>query len=1065
MHDFVEKNCPRNINCFRPRTKTPFMRKLVSLMRVVPLLFLFALQANAQEVVITGSVRDLEKGEPLEGVTVRVAGKPTAVKTDAKGGFTIKASNGQVLQISYVGYEAQRVTVREGANYNVKMKSEASELDDVVVVAMDQKRKPRELGYSTQKLSGNEVQETQRENFLNSLQGRIAGATITPTSGVAGASSQIVLRGFNSMALDNSPLFVVDGIILDNQTVNESGGGASTGLASDRPNRDNDYTNRIADLNPNDIESITVLKGPEATALYGSQASSGAIVITTRKAKATGKLNVAYDNSFRFTSMTRFPEYSNKFSSGTNGVPENSFSYFGPEYAQGTRMFDNIDRFFQMGIAQTHNVGMDFGRKNYSFRFSGTYFDQTSVVPNNRLKRYNFRLSNTTKIGKKIEITPSIAYTNSANDKPLRGAGGYMLTLLQWPPTDDISDYLDASGNKNLLFGSNPNTEIDNPFFNVNFNRSRDNLERWVSTLGVNVNLFPWLLVTGRFGYDTYRQTGYTFRHPTSSLVTAGQGGQLDNYYRNYYGYNHTITATATKKLGNFNGRVMLGNMWQNLETQHYAIVGTNLLDSTSKDSSNTRANTRVRLNNARKGLPNYSINRQLAYFGEFSVNYKNMIFLTYTHRFETSSIFPEDFRNYNYPAGSLSFIMTDLLPFLKSGNVMNYWKLRGSLANTARSSAPYANQSVFNINTGSGGGFVYGFTNANDKLEPERQSTYELGTEMKFLNNKINLDVTYYNTKNTRQIVENFRASYGTGFVLNTLNVGSTQNEGVEVAIDATPVQTKKFRWNTRFNFNRMWNKVTGLPSNVPEFYISDTWLYGNARGGLVVGGPTTSITAVGYTRNAAGQILIDPLNGLPVIDPSTNFVVRGDRNPTFTLGWVNNFSYKNWRLNFLWDFRVGGDIYNGTSRFLHLIGRSRNQDDRMVPRIVDGVLNDGLQNTANPTRNTIVVNPYYNQGYYTARMPEEAFIEKGINWARLRDITLSYTFTPAELRQLSWIKSLSAFVTANDLILITNYTGADPAVNGNTAGTRGVGAAGFDFGNIPTPVSINMGFRATFK
>src|SRR4030095_1859772 len=317
------------------------------------------------------------------------------------------------LVITHVGYQTIETKVGKGqTDFSISLKQSDNTLGEVVVTAMDIKRNPRSLGYSAQKLAGTEIQQTQRENFLNSLQGRVAGASINPTGGQAGASTQIVLRGFNSLSLSNQPLFVVDGIIIDNSTMNEtSNGGTALGLASDRPNRNNDYTNRIADLNPSDIESMTVLKGPEAAALYGTQASGGAIVITTRKA-VVGKIAITYDNSFRIQQMTRHAELNNDFAPGSNGVPAANFSstsgsYFGPRYPPLTPEYDNIDHFFRTGFAQTHNLSADYGFKDVGFRFSGSYFDQNSVVPEHTYKKYNFRLANTTKIGKTIEISQS----------------------------------------------------------------------------------------------------------------------------------------------------------------------------------------------------------------------------------------------------------------------------------------------------------------------------------------------------------------------------------------------------------------------------------------------------------------------------------------------------------------------------------------------------------------------------------------------------------------------------------------------------------------------------------
>jgi len=1042
------------------------MRKLAYAWRIAFLLFFLVMKVSAQDITVTGNVSDLEKGSALESVSIRVVGKTVATKTDARGNFTIKAAKGQILLITSLGFESQRVSVKDDQKIIIRLRAESSELEDVVVVAMDQKRKPRELGYSTQQVKGAEIQETQRDNFVNSLQGRVAGLTVNPTSGTVGASSQIVLRGFNSLSLSNQPLFVVDGVIMDNSSFDEtSDGGRSVGLASDRPNRGSDYSNRVSDLNPNDIENVTVLKGPEATALYGSQASSGAIVITTRKAK-TSKLAVQYDNAFRIQVLNRFPPTFDAYTNGTNNLPSNIFRYFGPAYPTGTRLFDNIGAFFRNGKSQTHNLGVDFGIKKSIFRFSASYVKQEGVVPNNDQEKINLSLRNTTKIGKWLEITPSVAYTRTNTAKVLRSAGGYLIGLMQYPNTVDVTKSEDDGGNKLPLFSANANSEVDNPLWNVENNRGRDQTDRLFSSLGININPTKWLSITGRFGYDTYKTIGYQNYHPQSFFISTALRGSQDNYWNTYKGYNHTINATAKQTFGDFSVRAMAGSMWQDYRTEVYAVSGNNVADPNRTDTNNTAPNTRVRLLRNNYGEPNLRVIRQIAFFGELALSYKNLLFFNYSHRFESASTLPAANRNYNYPGLSLSAIMTDILPGLKKGGVLNYWKLRGSMANTARLNSAYSTQSVFVNNFGSANGptYSYGFTNNNADLKPERQSTYEVGTEFKFFKNRLSIDATYYNTLTKGQIVENFRLSYATGFVLNTQNAASTRNEGVEIAIDYQLVQKKDFGWNTRLNFNRMWNAVENFPANVSEFYISDTWLYGNARASILgVGSPTTGIASYGYARNNAGQILINPSSGLPFSD--NVFKLRGDRNPAFTLGIQNSLRYKNWRLSFLWDLKIGGDIFNANEMMLTGIGRSNRTIDRFTPRVIDGVLNDGFANTATPTRNTISVIPAYNDAYYTASaMPEEAFIQKNVNWLRMRDITLSYSLTDRALRNLNGVKSASVFITGNDLFLITNYMGADPQVSGNTAATRGVGAFGFDYGTLATPIGVNFGVRVGF-
>lgn len=1077
------------------------MRKLANRL-IVFLFFLVPLFAQAQSTVSGRVLKD--DGTPVEGASVTLKGKGKGTKTDANGNFSISAAKGDVLVISSVNFLTQQVTVGNAASITVKLKQVDKTLDEVVVTAMDIKRNPRELGYSVQTVKGSDIQQTQRENFVNGLQGRVAGLTVTPSSGAAGASTGIVLRGYNTISGTNQPLFVVDGIILDNQTLNSnSQSGSGIGLASDGNNRNNDNTNRIADLNPSDIESITVLKGPEATALYGSQASSGAIVITTKKAKGTGgKVLIGYDDNFRLQKITRYAKTNNDYSIGSsNNIPSplplttSGFTNFGPLWPAGTTFYDNLHNFFQTGFSQTHNLSAEFGTKNVGFRATGQFFDNSGVVPNNTYRKYSFKLANTSKIGKYISITPSIAYTTADNLRPIKsststaGSGGYMVELLEWPVNNDITNYTDANGNKALLNNRAINGGFDNPIWSAKNNRAWDRLNRWVSTLGIDINPYSWLAISGRFGYDTYKDNGYQFIHPESYMLASATGGSLDNYYRTYKGYNHTITATAKKKVGDFTGRVLVGTMWQDFETQQFAIYGTNIVDSVGttpgnpymykngaivstftpdpKDSSITAPGTRRRLLRNNNGLPNVSIFRELAYFAEASIGYKNYAFLSYSHRFEKASPIPNKNNNYHYPGASLSVIVSDIFPGIKKGNILNYAKLRASLANTARLNDPYSNQSFFVNNFSSTTlpvTYTYGFTNSNPDLTPEKQQTYEVGAEFRLLNNAISVEAAYYNTLCTNQIAQGYRASYATGYILNTQNSASLRNQGVELTLNLVPINKKDLNWSVNFNFNHMWSKVLTLPASIGilnDYYNSDTYI-SNVRGGLIRGFSTGTITGSNYQRNNAGQILINPSTGIPLINSGTNVLIA-DRTPDFTLGTLNTIRYKNWSLSFLWDLKVGGDIYNGTDQLLTNLGKSIRTANRNTPVLIQGVLFDGLQNSATPTKNTLAITPQYLTSYYTS-LPDEEFIQHDVNWLRLRDVTLNYMLPQKTLKHLRGFKSLSAFVTGSDLILITNYYGADPAINANNPGTGGVGGYGMDLGSAPTPLGLSFGLRANF-
>ena len=355
----------------------------------------------------------------------------------------------------------------------------------------------------------------------------------------------------------------------------------------------------------------------------------------------------------------------------------------------------------------------------------------------------------------------------------------------------------------------------------------------------------------------------------------------------------------------------------------------------------------------------------------------------------------------------------------------------------------------------------MYDFYNNNPLIKPERQKSYELGTELRFFDSRINIEAAYYHTVNIGQIVRLVRLSYGTGFVLNTSNISDTRNTGVEVSLNTTPVRTKNFTWRMNFNFNKMDNLITRLPANIPEFYNSDTWL-GNFRAGLTRNGTITQLTGQDYLKNTAGQILIDPATGYPIAD--ANYTKIGDRNPDFQLGIANSFRYKNLSLSFLFDIKKGGDIMNANEIWMVTTGLSKRTLDREQPRIINGVLNDGLQNTANPTPNTIQIVPMFQSAYYTDRTYAVDFVEHDVDWLRLRDLTLRYELTSGMLKRFRIFSSASVFVTGTDLLLFTNYSGVDPTAAGNSAATLGAGSFGIDYGSLSTPRGINFGIRVQF-
>ncbi len=1032
------------------------MRQVFQLLVAACIMFATVL-AYGQERNITGHVADAKDNASMAGVTITNTKSGKRTQTDAKGNFTIAASTGDKIQFTFVGYVSLVATMPAGNTLNVTMTAgEGQQLDDVVVTAFGIKRSKRGLGYSTQEIKGTEIAETQRENFINSIQGRVAGATVNSTSGAPGASSQIVLRGFNSLTGKNSPLFIVDGLPVNNDAFTTALLASSASASYDPSNRRNDYTNRGIDLNPDDIESITVLKGPEASALYGIEAGSGAIVITTKKGKA-GKAQVSYDNSFRWDHLYKYPDVQTVYSPGTNGVYDSTTRLrFGPKWPVGTQLYDNPKAFFDDGFSQKHNIEVEGGTSKVTYRANATYQDQRGTIPTTSFSRFAPRFTLVNNFSKKFNMTNSIAYTHTENRKAFRGAGGFMTNLLLWPNNDDVRVWQDANGNRVKVVPDPAVSEADNPFWDVNKNRNEDRNDRVFYNLALSYDPLKWLNITGRGGLDYYHQWGQYAYDPRSNPYYSVKG-YMEYYTMDYRGLSGNLIATAKNQFGNFKTTVRLGTA---LDETHRESWSERSEDVTGGWDFMTATKPEKRFNSRQTGRDTLTIKRLQGFFGELTVSYKDFIYVTATGRNDYTSTLSKDYNSFFYPSINSSFIFSDIL--FPNSRVLTMGKVRGSYAETAKDITPYADQSVYTPQTTSGYGYAYDFYNNNPFIKPERQKTYEIGTELKFWGDRLGIDAAYYNTKNSNQIVSGYRLSYGTGFVLNAGNVSATQNQGIEIVLNAAPIKTKDFIWRTTFNFNHMWNKVTSMIGNITEFYNSDSWI-GNYRNGIVVGYPTTTLTGQTYLRNKAGQILVDPTTGLAILDGT--YRVIADRMPKFTLGWQNSFSYKNWQLSFLLDFRKGGDILNGNELYWYSVGLSKKTLDRETPRVVNGVLRDGKENTGNPTKNTIAVTPYFYYDFYNSRAVAADFVEKNVNWAWMRDITVRYNFSAAAMKKSKWFSRASLFITCTDPFIITNYSGLNPNANGNTPATAGVGSFGIDYGTLPNPLGFNVGCVVGFK
>ena len=1004
-------------------------------------------QAFAQQKTVTGKVTS-EQGAPISGASILIKGTNTGTYSNSEGTYSIRAEVGQVLQFRFIGTALVERAIGADDVINVALRRVALNLDAVVVTALGQTTEQRALGYAQQSVQGVELVQAQRENFVNALQGRIAGVDVTSTSGVPGASSSITIRGVSSISGSNQPLIIVDGLPMDNRTVN-------TGLlASDQSsntafsNRGVDFTNRAADLNPDDIATLTVLKGPEAAGLYGIDAANGAIVITTKRGRAGGGWQ--YNNSFRIERTRAQPELQRVYGPTTvTGGVLGSFQYFGAPYSAGTVFYDNIGGFLRTGTTTTNNLSFSGAASDnrVNYRLGTSVDKQSGVVPNSGYSRINVTGASQAQITPWLNTDLSMAYTYDNNDQVYKGTLGPLIDLMVWPQTDNAQNYLTPSGLRRRLTGLSAGSELDDPYFNVVKNKVNAKTNRIMVNLGFLVTPFSWGSLKTNLGTDTYTNQNLIFRHPESTAGAANNGvlDQADVISRNLDAQT-VLSFNSHPVTHNVSISGLVGHYLSDHKATTDAVVGTGFLDPNFISMNNTSFQLSV---------PTIEQRRLMSLFAQGVVDYRNFLYLTLTGRNDWTSTIPLGQNSFFYPSISTSFIFSDAFPGI--GRFMT-GKLRAAYAEVGKDARPYAYRPALQHKTTSFGGYGYNFWGPNLGLRPEFAKSWELGAEVSFFDNRLGLDGTVYRKVTQDQIVNDVRGSYGTGFILFNLNGASTRSRGLELTLRATPVLRPELSWDVVANWFSAGQIVTSLPRGIPESYVSDTWLYGNVRNGTMPGLSTMSLTGLFYLRNSRGDLLIDPTSGLPI--RSSNFIDAGyDRQPDFTIGLTNIVRYKRFTLDFLVDIRKGGDVFDATDHYLTTNGLSMQTLDRDQPRVIKGVLRDGKENAANPTVNTIVVIPSVQTAYYT-NMSEELFIEKNIHWLRLRDIQLTYALPDGFLGS----HNASVFIKGTDLLLITNYTGLDPIVNGNTAAVGGSGGVGIDFGNFPMPRGFNVGVRMGF-
>lgn len=1038
--------------------KTNLPRAICLAMSTFAVMLITATSIWAQNIKVTGKVTD-QNGEPVIGANVLIKGTKGGAATDINGHYTISSCPpAAVLEYRCIGYTTTTQAVNGRSVVNVVMAEDATMLQETVITAeFGLKRVARAVGSAVQNVKATDIQESGRESFVNALQGRVAGITVTPTSGAPGASTNVVLRSITSIAGNNQPLYVIDGVPMNNSTFDPTSGFADDSAVDPRYT---DFSSRGNDLNPEDIESMTVLKGGAAAALYGSDASNGAIIITTKKGTA-GNGKVSYSNSFSWAQAYGYPKMQTKYSNGSYGTTNyyNS-NYFGGEYPKGMKLYDNQKALMQTGFTQKHNVAVEGGTDKVTVRGSASYLDQNGIVKTTNYNRLNIGLSGKAQVTKWLNFDANLSYAETENTKASKGNGGVLWRATRWPIVDDMSDWLLPDGLQMKLPRLYVDTDVLNPLFALHKNRNFDKGKRFITSIGANITPTKHTFATIRMGWDNSNTTYETGTNPYYANRTSASYGVGGSYHLSKQQLlDKTLNAIAgyNNAFGKFSVSAQVGYHQQENGAETLSASGGSFAVPNMFALANCDQGTIV-------AKERHTKRRIQAISMQAEVGYNNMAFLTFRARNDWSSTLPKDNRSYFYPAVEASFIATEL-PFLQGNDIVSYLKIRGAIAEVGKDASPLAIDPALETTDNIGGGFRYGFTGPNHVLKPEMTDTYEVGFEGRFLNDRINADFTYFWTNCQDQYVTGFRLSYATGFVLNNMNVGTFKTNGWELHIDGDVIKSNGWRWNVGVNLSHSTSEVTKLPEAVSEYYNAYTWISGNLRNGIMVGQPITTITGKAYQRNSKGQILISPSTGLPYVD--ANWSVFGDRQPDLELGITTSVSFKNFRLSALFSGKIGAAVVNATKRDMMANGSSWESVElrERGSYVFNGVLKNGMEETDHPTPNNIVVNfKTYGSGIYTGN--DEDWFEKNVNYLRMQEIRLSYTVPQKWLSNVTrkLVSSATIWVAANDLCTWTNYSGIDAVGNGASASLGGSGGVGIDSWGIPTPRSYSFGINLTF-
>jgi TonB-linked SusC/RagA family outer membrane protein len=1069
------------------------MFKIYKSILAIVLLCLAVQWADAQSVTVSGVVTAQSDGQPLPGVSIGVKGSTAGTQTDIQGKFSVTAKNGDVLRVSYIGFTTQEITLTSDATpLKIILLEAPNSLNEVVVTALNISKDKKSLGYAVQGLKSKDISEAKEVNLVNALSGKIAGVQVTGSQGDMG-SSRIVIRGETSVSGNNQPLFVVDGVIVDNSQFQGANGSR-------------DFPNAISDLNSEDIESISVLKGPNAAALYGSRAANGVILIKTKTGKGTKGLGITINSNTSFATLKVFPDYQNQFGQGSKG----KFSYvdgkgggdndgvdesWGPpldgrlipqffsngQPAPFEAHPNNVRDFFRTGVTLNNGVALAGAGDKFDYRLSYNNMHQTGVVPNSSQGRNSFLLNTTFRPNSKLTITTIANYIkDDAGNLP--GAYGRRATstMLQFTwfgrqvDINRLKNYRDANGNN---FNWN-NSYYSNPYFIAYENTVSQGKNRIIGSIELNYKIIEGLSANFRTGTDYYND------RRKIKVAYGTNGTPFGSYEEDAYSVNENNTEARlqyTKKLSkdfSFDG-----------------FVGGNISTIINEQNDQVAPKLAVaglyNLSNSRDPLVSknvYSKLKTYSWFASAQIGFRNYAFLNLTGRNDWSSTLPAANRSYFYPSVNGSLVLSEALDW--KSDTFSYLKLRGGWSKVGKATVPYQLINIYDFAPPfvlyTPGGQIpnpqqtLSPVDLNPNLKPETTTSTEAGIEAGFLKDRLRLDVSVYNTNSKDQILP-VLVSSGTGFANKLINGGNINNKGIEVQLSATPIKSKEFTWDVTVNYSRNKSKVISLYN---EGNLQSYPLGSNRTVDVLaaLGLPYGSLFGTSYTRDASGQIIIGD-NGTPVVNNTKKALGK------FTPDWMgsinNSFNYKGINLSFLIDARIGGSIYSNTNRTgtytgvlaSTLPGRDAANgglsyyypgNDQREPAVQvtagasapagttvynDGMVFKGVKADGTPNTTIVPAQSYY-KGFTNV---DEAFVYSA-SYIKLREVKIGYTFPSQWVKGIGLQSATLSLVGRNLFIIHKNVPNIDPETAFNTGNAQGLE-------DLTLPTVRNIGFNVNLR